>query len=100
MEDKMPSLGMIIRYSRNYLPPVHMPYHSEGVDDEGVPCWYWEDEGGKPAYKAADCPEGRAFLDALRALAVKKDLNKELERKAPFEITPEIVEKVIARGRK
>jgi hypothetical protein len=103
-EDKMPSLAMIIRYTRNHISKPSFPLHSEGEDDAGVKCWYWADEGGQPAYKAADCPEGRAFLSALKKLAVKKDMNKALEeaqqKKAPFEITPEIVEKVIRRGRK
>lgn len=99
-EDRMPSLGMIMRYSRNFLPGLNATRHSEGEDDAGVKCWYWEDEGGKPSYRAQDCEEGRQFLAKLKKLSLAKDMKKPRPSKGPFEITPEIVEKVIARGRK
>lgn len=44
----------------------------DGEDRNGIPCVFWSDEPTMPAYKANDCPEGRAFLALLGEMRQKK----------------------------
>lgn len=42
-----------------------------GKNAKGVPCVFWSDDPLTPAYRAVDCPEGRAFLAAFAQMAGK-----------------------------
>ena len=79
-EDKMPSLAMILRYVRNMTSFTNQPRHFEGVDRNGVRCWYWEDKPSEPTYGAKDCPEGRAYLALLEEYKECRLLNSKSKR--------------------
>ena len=79
--ERMPTPGHLskaieITYEKHpELCPDRKLWGAEGKDPKGVPCIYWSDEKMVPAYKAKDCPEGRAFLKLLREIAGKKSIN-------------------------
>jgi hypothetical protein len=70
--ERMPPPGMltkaiqIIYEQHPEWVPQHKIKYRTGEDARGVECVFWSDEPDTPAYRALDCPEGRAFIALLR----------------------------------
>ena len=75
--ERMPTPGTLTKaialvYERfPYLSEKERLTYRQGVDGKAVPCSYWSDEPGIPAYRAIDCAEGRAFLAQLAKVSGK-----------------------------
>ena len=56
--------------------------HTEGVDANGRPCWFWSDEPTVPTYRGVDCEEGRKALAKLLEICATKGLPGAKEEEA------------------
>lgn len=52
------------------------PRHTEGIDRNNIPCWFWENDPTVPAYASSDCPEGKVFLALLADIAQSQESSK------------------------